>query len=57
MAEIESLSSYALAMQQIQLSIIKQNAEMQQQVVEILLDPNRMVSASADKGTNIDFSI
>ncbi len=57
MAEIGSLSSYALAMQQIQLSIIKQNAEMQQQVVEILLDPNRMVSASADKGTNIDFSI
>ena len=57
MAEIGSLSSYALAMQQIQLSIIKQNAEIQQQVVEILLDPNRMVSASADKGTNIDFSI
>lgn len=57
MAEIGSLSSYALAMQQIQLSIIKQNAEMQQQTVEILLDPNRMVSASADKGTNIDFSI
>ncbi len=57
MSEIGALGSYALAMQQLQLNIIKQNAEMQQQIVEVLLDPDRMVSASPDKGTNVDVSI
>ncbi len=57
MSEIGALGSYALAMQQLQLNIIKQNAEMQQQIVEVLLDPDRMVSASSDLGTNIDVSI
>ena len=57
MSELGAISSYALAMQQLQLNIIKQTAEMQQQVVETLLDPNRMVTASADKGTQIDIQI
>lgn len=54
---IGSISSYALAMQQLQLNIIKQNAEMEQQVVDILFDSNRSAPVSSDKGTNIDISI
>lgn len=57
MSEIGALGSYALAMQQIQLSIIRQNAEMQQQVAEVLLDTNRTVTASVDKGVCVDVSI
>lgn len=57
MGEIGAIGSYALAMQQLQLSIIKQNAEMQQQVTEILLNPERMASAASDKGTVVDINI
>ena len=57
MVEIGAISSYALAMQQLQLNIIKQNAEMQQQVAEILLNPDRMVATSTDKGTAVDFNV
>ena len=57
MSEIGAIGSYALAMQQLQLSIIKQNAEMQQQIVEVLLDPNRTAPASSDKGMQIDFNV
>ncbi len=57
MNEIGALSSYALAMQQVQVNIIKQNAEMQQQTAEILLNPDRMVSASADKGQIVDMNV
>lgn len=57
MSEIGAISSYAVAMQQLQLSIIKQNAETQQQIVELLLDPNRTAPASSDKGTQIDLNI
>ncbi len=57
MAEIGALSSYALAMQQVQLSIIKQNAEMQQQIAEVLLDPERMAAVSTDKGTVVDMTV
>ena len=54
---IGAISSYALAMQQLQLNIIKQNAEMQQQVVDILFDANRSVPVSQDKGSVVDVSI
>jgi len=57
MNELGAISSYTLAMQQLQLNIIKQTAETQQQIAEILLDPNRMVEASSDKGTQIDIKI
>ncbi len=57
MEGIGAISSYALAMQQLQLNLIKQTAEMQQQVTEILLNPDRMVTASNDKGTVVDVSI
>ena len=54
---VGAIGSYALAMQQLQLNIIKQNAEMQQQVVEILFDAARSAPVSSDKGTNVDISI
>ena len=54
---VGAISSYALAMQQLQLNIIKQNAEMQQQVVDILFDANHNVPVSQDKGSVVDVSI
>lgn len=54
---IGALGTYALTMQQLQLNIVKQNIEMQQQIAEILLDPDRRVPVSADKGLQADFSI
>ena len=42
MAELGALSSYALSVQQMQMSLIKNSVEMQQEVIEILLgDGNR----------------
>lgn len=57
MNEIGAIGSYALTLQQLQLSIIKQNAEMQQQVAEILLDSERTAPVSSDKGTAVDINI
>lgn len=57
MGEIGALSSYALAMQQLQLNIIKQNSEMQQQLVETLFDSARTAPTSADKGTMVDINV
>lgn len=57
MNEIGAIGSYALTLQQLQLSIIKQNAEMQQQVAEILLDSERTAPVSSDKGTMVDINI
>ena len=54
---IGAISSYALAMQQLQLNIVKQNAEMEQQVVSILFDANRTAPASSERGTIVDVSI
>lgn len=57
MGEIGALGSYALAMQQLQLNVIKQNTEMQQQVVEMLLDSARTAPQSTDKGTKVDLNV
>ncbi len=56
-AELGALSSYMLAMQQMQMNLIKTNIEMQQQVAEVLLDPSRMVSISDTVGTAVDISL
>ncbi len=56
-AELGALSSYMLAMQQMQMNLIKTNIEMQQQVAEVLLDPSRMVSISDTVGTTVDISL
>lgn len=59
MSDLGAISSYALAMQNVQMSLLKNAVEAQQQAVEILLNPDnsRVVSASETLGTNIDISI
>ena len=51
------IASYAVAMQQLQMSIIKQSNETAQQVVEMLLDASRSAPVCEDKGTQIDINI
>ena len=52
MAELGALSSYALSVQQMQMSLIKNSVEMQQEVIEILLgDGSRTVSPSRPTDT------
>ena len=58
MSELGVLSSYALSVQQMQMSLIKNSVEMQQEVIEILLDnSNRTVSPSPTHGHNVDISV
>ena len=58
MAELGALSQYALSVQQMQMSVIKTQMEMQQQVVGLLMESSeRMVSLSATHGHNVDVSI
>lgn len=58
MAELGALSQYALSVQQMRMSVIKTQMEMQQQVVELLMESSeRMVSLSATHGHNVDVSI
>lgn len=52
-----AIGSYVVALQQLQMSIIKQNAEMTQQVAEMLLDVSRSAPVSEDKGTQVDIKI
>ncbi len=59
MSDLGAISSYALAMQNVQMSLLKNAVEAQQQAVEILLNPDnsRVVSPSETLGTNIDISV
>ena len=58
MAELGALSSYALSVQQMQMSLIKNSVEMQQEVIEILLgDGSRPGSPSPTHGHNVDISV
>lgn len=58
MAELGAISSYALAVQNMQMSLIKNQVDMQKQAIEILLGSNdRSVSPSATTGRNVDVSI
>ena len=58
MAELGALSQYALSVQQMQMSGIKSQMEMQQQVVELLMESSEsMVSLSATHGHNVADSI
>lgn len=58
-SDLGAISSYALAMQNVQMSLLKNAVEAQQQAAEILLNPDnsRIVSASETLGTNIDISV
>ena len=58
MSELGAISSYALAIQQMQMSLIKNSVEMQQQAIEVLLgEDNRVVSSSDFVGQNLDVSL
>ncbi len=57
MSELGALSSYALSVQQMQLSLIKNSAETQQQLIEVLFEDNRSVPVSSEIGQNVDISI
>ena len=57
MSEIGSISSYITSMQQLQMSIVKQNAQAEQQLVEILSEATQAVPTSQDKGTQLDINI
>lgn len=58
MAELGAISSYTLAVQQMQMSLIKNSVDMQKQAIEILLGNNdRSVAPSATNGHNVDVSI
>lgn len=57
MSELGALSSYALAVQNMQMSLIKNQIDMQQQAIEILLDPAQSVPVSSELGQNLDISL
>ena len=57
MDALGAISSYILATQQLQMTMVKQSMEAEQQLAEVLLDASRVVSASTDKGTQLDISI
>ena len=57
MNSLGAISSYAVAMQQLQMNIIKQSNEATQQVVEMLLDASRSAPVSENKGTQIDINV
>ncbi len=57
MAELGAISQYALAIQQMQMSLIKNSVDLQQQAVEVLLDNSRSVPQSDTVGCNLDISI
>lgn len=58
-SNLGAIGSYALAVQDMQMSLIKANIDMQKQVIDILLNAStdRMVSASSTLGSNVDVSI
>ena len=57
MDALGAISSYILATQQLQMTMVKQSMEAEQQLAEVLLDASRVVSTSTDKGTQVDISI
>ena len=58
-SSVNALGSYALAVQNMQLSLIKANIDMQKQAVDILLNSgsDRTVAPSETMGTLIDIEV
>lgn len=54
-----AVSSYTLAVQNMQMSLIKTNIDLQKQAIDILLNPdnNRSVAPSSSLGTQIDIQV
>ena len=57
MSDLGALSSYALTIQQTQISLVKNSIEMQQKLIEVLFEDNRCVPTSSDIEQNIDISL
>lgn len=58
MSELGCLSSYSLAIQQTQMSLIRNSVEMQQKTIEILLgDENRSIAPSDFVGQTVDVTL
>lgn len=59
MAELGAISQYALSVQQMQMSIIKTQMDMQKQAIDILFggSEDRTVAPSATNGHNVDISV
>ncbi len=58
MSEIGSIASYALAIKQTQMSLIKSAFEMQQKTIEVLLgDDTSRVAPSDMVGCNVDVKL
>lgn len=58
MSELGALSQHALNIQNMQMAIIKNQVQMQQKVVEVLLESTQeMVQASETLGTKLDISV
>ncbi|MBO5442457.1 MAG: hypothetical protein J6A33_01565 [Alphaproteobacteria bacterium] len=58
MAELGALSSYALAVNQVQLNAVKNAVQMQQQLIDVVRESTeRLVAASSSQGQHIDISI
>lgn len=58
-SSLGAISSYTLAVQDMQMALIKKNIDMQKQAIDILLNSgaNRSVAPSSNLGQNIDISI
>lgn len=56
-AELGAISSYNLAVQNMQMNLIKQNMDLQKQAIEVLFDTSRTVAPSGTLGQNVDVSI
>lgn len=58
MSELGALSQYALSIQNMQMALIKNQINLQQQAVEVLLEAGRdTVPVSETRGTGIDISV
>ena len=58
MSELGALSQYALNIQNMQMAIIKNQVQMQQKVVEMLMENTQdIVKASETLGTKLDISV
>ena len=59
MSQIGTFSQHALAVQEAQMAIIRNNAEIKQNTLEILLETsdNLTISSSSDRGMMVDFSV
>lgn len=58
MSELGALSQYALSVQNMQMALIKNQINLQQQAIEVLLETaQEMVPVSETIGTGIDISV